>query len=393
MNALDQHRLKLTPDDIERASVLKAAIVNEIESSPNGLMTYGTFAERSMYGYGEDIPGYYTQSNFSPNNTDGRAEDSFGTMVAYPGTGAAVGEIVAIETGELLGIGNDPLTVIEVGGGDGTMMFNLLSGATRIMRADRIKNPIRPIMIDKTAQLLARQKAQVERASASNDQIIDPVFIHTGIENLDFPPQNVGAVVTNELLDMLPFEVAAQLGEPKPGLMYVRASDGELDFVYEAATDDLADLAADTLRTYPNHAKKSFQPELLTSLEKLVGLILKGVVITMDYGPDAGTDVQVMRSTLTVAQYDQLKYPGLFDISVIPDWNKVTRWGLGKFGARNVESERMDEFIASSESYPDPYSIVSNGMRKRVAANGKEGELRKIIQFMVSNYRVVLFRK
>ncbi len=391
MNVLDQYRLQATPDDIERAHVLKGAILDEINSLPNGRMTYGTFTERSMYGYGEDAPGFYTQSNFTPNNTDGRAVDSFGTMVAYPGTGAAVGEIVAIETGELLS--NNPLTVIEVGGGDGTMMLNLLSGASKIMRADRINNPIRPIMIDKTAQLLDRQKAQVERARASNNRIADPVFVHSSIEDLDFAPQNVGAVVTNELLDMLPFEVAAQLGEPKPGLMYVGASDGELDFVYDTATEDLADQAAETLRTYPNATTKPFQPELVPTLEKLSGLILKGVVITMDYGPNAGTDVQVMRGHVSVTQYDQLRYPGLFDISVIPDWNKVTQWGVRKFGVKNVESERMDEFIASSESYADPYRIVSNAMRKGAAAQGKEQEMRRMIQLMSSSYRVVLFRK
>ena len=384
-----QEALKATPADIERSYKLRLAIIDEIRESKDGLMSFGDFAQRSMYGYDADLPGYYTNTNFSPNNPDGDSSDTFGTAAVYPGVGAAIGEIAVIELAGM--IGTNPLTLIEVGGGDGIMMRNMIVGSGKQLQREGLSRTIHPIMIDRTPQLLDRQASAIQEVRVSDNtlRVADPLLVGSRLEDAEMPSQAVGAVISNELLDMLPFEVACDIEESVPGMFYVKVVNGKIVPAFAPARSEYMDDAAYTLEKNPHKPLQSFQPTLIESVKQLADLIEQGVIITTDYKAGCEPDVQVMRNGVSGVPLMELQFPGLFDISVVPDWAKIRKWAIAAYGKENVEFESLGSFILSSETHDDLSKIFPKNRQKKDARE----LLRQLATMAMGNYDTLLIRK
>ncbi len=386
--------LRATPEDMERSHNLKQAIIAEINDKPGGLMTYGEFVQRSLYGYDEKITGYYTNPSFTPNSADMDSANTFGTMVTYPGFGAAIGEKVVMELD-----GHDDnhtLSIIEVGGGDGTLMVNTIAGASRHLKQMAAKRAINPVMIDRTPQLLNRQREAIGalvQSGVEGIEVVDPVFIGSRVEEMEWCIRKVGAVVSNELLDMLPFEVAARTGDLTPGLFFVTVKDGYIAPVFAPASEEFADEADHVLGEHPEKLLQSFQPGLIPAMNSLTNLIDKGMIVTVDYTPGYEPDVQINRNNVQGVPQLEMAYPGLFDISVVPDWAKIVRWAADQYGPENVELDNLGDFILNTPSYDDIYEILPELVKTAAIAETSKNMARRVLMMVLDNYASLLIRK
>ncbi len=385
--------LNASPDDLARSEHLRQAIIEEMKELPGGLMTFGRFAELSIYGCGPELHGYYTNHSFSPNDvTTIDNADSIGTLAAYGSVGNAIGEIAA---DELVGfIEGSHFNLIEVGGGNGTLMVNMLAGAAKRLRQHNDRHPLQPVSIDRVPQLLERQRRAVTAAAAKSRRIADPVFIHARIEDVTGPLFPSGVVVSNELLDMLPFEVAVrQTDASVPQLLYVEYADGLLLPVRADAPEELFDEVEATLKRYPQHTLHSFQPRLIETMGKLTSLVETGTIITLDYRPNYEPDVQILRNGVTNARSEHFNFPGLFDISVVPDWQKISRWAISRYGEDCVELELMSDFLEDTDTFAGRLRSLAD-----IVLNKRPGSINNaMIDMMISqlgdNYAALTIRK
>ncbi len=380
--------LNASAEDLARSDKLHRAIAERIGESPGGVITFGEFVGFSMYGCG-DVPGYYTHDGFAPNDFT-NDKNSFGTMAKDPGFGGAIGEIIAIES--MAYLGDNPLEIIEVGGGDGTAMTNIIAGALRQLRGTGHQNGVGVTLIDRAGQLLDRQQNAIQSMTTTER----PLQVHAlpaDIQNITGPIKAAGAVVSNELLDMLPFEVAFRSDSVKPKILYVGCNGGELAVTVAPAPDEYQDQAAATLRQNPNAQLKSFQPNLLRVMQNLASLVVKGTIITADYKAGDDLDVQVVRigarSDIPLIEVD---YPGLFDISVTPDWRAVIAWARATHGDSSVAPAKLGDFLLSAPSYNNVWDLLPESLRFN-AARTPHIPYEDLLKANLDNYDALLIRK
>jgi SAM-dependent MidA family methyltransferase len=375
----------LSEADLTRCETLAGKIGNEIAESPAGVITYGAFVSRSLYGYPDDQTGegYYTQSNFSPNNNLASARaDTFTTIGAYPGAGRALGE----KLGTLISpdiVKGEEIDFIEIGGGDGKITVGIISELIQTLHSRGKLPKLGVTSIDRTDQLLTKQARAVEalRSNPKNSLVRKALGEH----ELDNSPietkgsedaKDKGIVFSNELLDMLPFEVAVRANGVN--LLYVElTADGEFIYTFRKPGDELEELAAKTLERYPDKLMKSFQPELLPTMQRIAGLIESGQVLTVDYKYDDNMDVQIVRNCDEVKLPGvELDYPGAFDISTTPDWERIVEWANSIFGTDNVAYGPVKDLIGNSKFTTDISLFTGNPLA------GKFKETRQLSQVM-----------
>lgn len=348
--------------DLARCDTLSVKIANEVAESPGGVITYGEFVSRSLYGYPDDEIGlgYYTQPNFAPNNGLASARaDTFTTIGAFPGASRALGE----KLGTLISpdiVRGEEIDFIEIGGGDGKITVGVLSELVQTLHTRGKLPRLNVTSIDRTRQLLERQANAVSvlRGTPTNSLVRKALRSHelddTPIETRDAgDAKDKGIVFSNELLDMLPFEVAVR--ENGASLLHVEiGEDGAFDYVFRKPSEEFEELAAKTLERYPDKLLKSFQPELLPTMQRMAGLIASGQFLTLDYGYDDGIDVQIVRNSGEVKRPGvELDFPSAFDISTTPDWERIVEWAYSVYGPDSVAYGSVKDLIGKSKFTTD----------------------------------------
>jgi SAM-dependent MidA family methyltransferase len=386
--------------DLARCDTLAVKIADEIVSSPDGTITYGTFVSRSLYGYPDDETGlgYYTQPNFAPNNyVDSAPANTFTTIGAFPGATSALGE----KLGTLISpdiVRGDSIDFIEIGGGDGKITVGILSELVQTLHARGKLPNIDVTSIDRTDQLLQRQAMAVEalRSKPANSLVRKALGQHeldnTPIELMGAgDAKDKGIVFSNELLDMLPFEVAVR--DDEIGLLHVElADDGVFEYTFRKPCDELEELAAKTLERYPGKVLKSFQPALIPTMQKMAGLIESGRVLTLDYANDGDLDVQIVRNSNEVKVPGiELDLPGAFDISTTPDWERIVEWATQAYGAGCVEYGSVKDLIGTSKFTTDVGLFT--GIPLTGIGKIKKEQLKFVKDISLSLYDYLLIKK
>lgn len=389
----------LSEADLARCDTLAVKIGTEIAESPYGSITYGDFVSRSLYGYPDDETGlgYYTQPNFTPNNSLASARaDTFTTIGAFPGASRAIGE----KLGALISpdiVRGEEIDFIEIGGGDGKITVGILSELVQTLHARGKLPRLNVTSIDRTNQLLERQAGAVEalRTDPKNTLVRKAMGVHerdnTPIELRDGNAKDKGIVFSNELLDMLPFEVAVR--EKGVRMLYVEiGEDGAFDYAFRKPSEELEELTAKTLERYPHKLMKSFQPGLIPTMQRMAGLVASGQVLTMDYAYDDNIDVQVVRNSDEVKRPGvELDFPSAFDISTTPDWKRIVEWAKSVYGAESVEYGSVNDLIGGSRFATDVGLFIGTP----VGLLGKEKRqlLQLVKEMSLSLYDYLLIKK
>lgn len=87
---------------------------------------------------------------------------------------------------------------------------------------------------------------------------------------------------------------------------------------------------------------------------------------------------------------DELRYPGLLDISVTPNWRKIISWAHGRFGTENVRYQSVLDLIADMPQMKSVDQIT--GRRIPVDANIK-AVFERYFKELIESYDFLLIKK
>lgn len=243
----------------------------------------------------------------------------------------------------------DPMRVVDLGAGDGTLAQALRVGALNIEKVN-----LEISGVDASDGALAA----LERSSITAAARIE-----------DLPPGDPACVIANELLDNLPFR---WLRRNEDGFVEVRvAADGDTFVAVEAPCDDeLAAMAGDV----PVGGDAFVSPAALDLIDALAVWLHRGYVLLIDYGwPDrpAG-EVHGYRAHRSLS--DVLLDPGSSDITAGVDFGLIAR------RAEAAGLTVLGQTTQASALRALGYSTWQETQRERQLAFEREGEGRMALR-------------
>ncbi len=259
-----------------------AAIRREIEA--RGPITFAEFMELALYTPG----GFYERP---PIGADG-------DFVTSPHVHPVFGQLVAECLKQLwAGLGRpDPLVVVEIGAGDGTLARQLMAA-------------LRDLPLDYTA---------VERSPGAREALGRlPVMVATELPERIDP----GCVIVNEVLDNLPFR---RVRSTPTGLAEVRVglSRGRIAEVETPADGPLSELC----RSLPAGREAVVPTGALSLVDRLTGMLARGYAVLIDYATSSGpTAEQVHGYRKHRIVEDLMDDPGSADITAGVDFPLLAR--------------------------------------------------------------------
>jgi SAM-dependent MidA family methyltransferase len=272
------------------AGTVSDLVANRIRRAieEHGPISFAEFMEHALYG----PDGFYER----------RAVGVEGHFITSPHVHPIFGEILLralAALGEAMGA-VDPLCVVEVGAGDGTL-------AGELLRLAEVRGGLR---LDYQA---------VERSSTARARLAElPLRVVDRIDALS--PIEGGIVFANEVLDNLPFGRVRATAE---GLVEVRVGveDGrfvEVDVPCEGSVGRSApDMRPGQEATVP--------AEALDVVNRIAGFLRTGYVLLIDYGSEAGPGGDVHGYREHRPWDDVLREPGSADITAGVDFGAVAR--------------------------------------------------------------------
>lgn len=233
-----------------------------------------------------------------------------GDFITAPMVSQMFGEMIGVWTAEVWHAMGSPsaFRLVEIGGGDGTLMSDIRRVLARI---DGLAEAAEIIMVEPSAPLRARQQALIPAA-----RFVTKVS--------DLPDDLPVIVIANEVLDCLPARqfIKAEKGwhERCVGLV-----DGELAFglvpvdtdvapTYPAATGDLVEVSA---------AQGRFVRELAQLIRKV-----SGAVLLIDYGRDQPGPGDTLQALHRHAKRSPLEAPGEDDLTVWADFDLARKMAV-----------------------------------------------------------------
>ncbi len=233
-----------------------------------------------------------------------------GDFITAPMVSQMFGEMIGVwvaEVWQAMGAPS-PVRLVEIGGGDGTLMSDILRVVARV---DGLASAAEIVMVEPSAPLRAQQQARVPTAR----------FL---AQLSDLPDDVPMIVIANEVLDCLP---ARQFVKADKGWheRYVGVVDGELAFglvpvdkdvapTYPAVTGDLVEVSA---------AQGRFARELSLLIRKATGAAL-----LIDYGRDRPEPGDTLQALHRHAKRGPLEAPGEDDLTVWADFELVRKMAV-----------------------------------------------------------------
>jgi SAM-dependent MidA family methyltransferase len=316
-----------TPADRIRAAIAE-----------HGPITFAEFMEHALYGPG----GFYEQP---PVGEEGH-------FVTSPHLHPVFADLLRFALGELRsGLGDpDPLPIVELGAGDGTLARQLIAGAREAGGPDL-------------------EYAAVERSAGARKRLGE-LGLRVGERIQNLPPADPGCAFANELLDNLPFRRVLG-GDDGPVEIRVGVSDDRFVEVEVPCDDELLDAIA----VAPELGRELVVPTgALRLIDEIAAWLRRGYVLFIDYGsegPAASGAVHGYRSHRV--EHDVLSEPGTADITAGVDFEAIARRaeqrGLETLG---LVSQR-DALLALG------YDRWNEGQRRRQADALEAGQSREAV--------------
>ncbi|WP_062355884.1 SAM-dependent methyltransferase [Bacillus kwashiorkori] len=235
-------------------------IVEAIRNSDKGVISYHTYINYALY---DEDYGYYSKAS----NKIGKTGDYYTSSVMTPIFAEIIAEYFIKMTNEY----NLPVHFYEVGSGTGDFAYFFLEQIKKL--SAKLLDKIHYFSVEKS-----NYHRQLQKEKLGNF----PVFFYEDISEL---PQINGVVFSNEWLDALPVHVVQQVnGELKE--VVIGEKNGSL---YER----LMKLSNEDIITYrneyfssniPNNHRLEIPLSMVSNLRELYQKIIRGIVITIDYG-------------------------------------------------------------------------------------------------------------
>ena len=307
----------------QAASAIRAAIAER------GPITFAEFMERALYGAG----GFYEQPPIG-------AERHFVTSPHVHPVFADLVRFALLQAWEALGC-PEPMRLVELGAGDGTLARGILLGFDAA-----------GIAVDYTAVEISPGARECLRAL--------PVHVASSLEEV--PTVAPGVVFANELLDNLPFRRvrrrADALVEVRVGLARDRLVEVEVP-----CDPDLAALAPAGI----GDAEEAVVPTgALALVDVLARTLQRGYTLLIDYGSAGGPAGAVHGYRAHAVLEDVLAEPGSMDVTagvdlgliaaraeglglrahgIVPQWRALIALGYERWA--EGERERQAELLAA----------------------------------------------
>lgn len=276
----------------------RKVILDEIRE--RGPLTFARYMEIALYGPGV---GYYA--------TGSSRIGTRGDYFTAASMGPAFGMVIARQIEEMWRLTGcpDPFVVVEQGAGDGWLardVLDSLSGELAAVLEYRIIEPL-PNLAARQREMLAGQSGKV-----------------AWIDGIDDLEPFVGVHLSNELIDAFPFHLLQARGGEGWCELMVGERDGSLVFL---PADLSSEVVGADLPPRPDGNLAEWRPMVGSWLRALAGKILRGYILTFDYGMTRPQMLDPARTRGTFACYrghrrdeDPLADPGEKDITAHVDF-------------------------------------------------------------------------
>ena len=237
-----------------------------------------------------------------------------GDFITAPMVSQMFGEMIGVWIAEVWRAMGAPAAfrLVEIGGGDGTLMSDVLRVASRVTAPmGGLLAAAEIVMVEPSAPLRTRQQARIPQAK----------FV---AQSTDLPDDKPLIIVANEVLDCLP---ARQFIKTDKGWheRYIGVIDGDLAFglvpvdkdvapTYAAAPGDLVEVSA---------AQGRFVRELALLIRRT-----SGAVLLIDYGRDQAEPGDTLQALHRHSKRDPLEAPGEDDLTVWADFELARKMAV-----------------------------------------------------------------
>ena len=359
-------------------------LVDEIRAN-NGWLSFARFMDRALYA---PRLGYYAAG--------ARKFGDAGDFVTAPELSSLFGECVARSVAPT--IRDSRGSLLELGPGSGKLAFDMLQALDRVGTL-----PEKYLLLEVSADL--KQRQQVRLAAL-------PPHLFQRCEWLDgLPTSFVGAIVANEVLDVLPVHLVSF----NAGLIFERGVALKDDaFVWQDQPTLPADVQSmvnvvnrDVFAdTPPAGYLTEFSPQAAALAGAVSACLQAGVVLWIDYGFRRAEFYHPARTVGTLmchyrhhAHTDPFCYPGLQDITAHVDFTAVAEAGVAAgselLGYTTQANFLLGAGLTDLVSRYEPtdaarYLGITNQVQ-RLVSPAEMGEFFKVIGFGKGGFGVAAF--
>jgi SAM-dependent MidA family methyltransferase len=327
---------ELRAQSTDHPSQLAAVIRAEIQSNPDGRITFARYMERALY---EPDLGYYRQPADRPTDA--------GDFLTAPETHAIFGWTLARRI-EWMWAELDrprPFDLIEYGAGSGTLALSILDGMRRHEAVDLLA-AVRYQPVELNTHRLDDLRGRFEEFGLAE------LLAATGAPSIGSVPVT-GVILANEFLDAMPVHRFVVRGGELLEL-YVAWQDGFVEVAGEPSTHALAERIAEDGLDVNQFAEGQIGEISLGLGEWLRGVAARlaaGYVVAIDYGYDAAELYGPRRLAGTLLGYrghrvveNPFEDPGQVDLTAHVDFTALERLAAAN-GFRTVSSTTQSEFL------------------------------------------------
>ncbi len=291
-----------------------------------------------------------------------------GDFITAPMISQMFGEMIGVWIAEVWQAMGAPAAfyLVEIGGGDGTLMSDVLRVAARV---EGLLDAADVVMVEPSEPLRALQQARIPQAK----------FLG---QSTDLPDDRPLIIVANEVLDCLP---ARQFVKTDKGWheRFVGVVDGDLAFglvpvdkdvapTYPAAPGDMVEVSA---------AQGRFVRELALLIRRA-----SGAVLLIDYGRDRSEPGDTLQALHRHGKRDPLEAPGQDDLTMWADFEMARKMAVvTRVKSSAIMSQAaflsamgIDARVASLVDKNPGQAGMLKRQYERLMAPGQMGELFKV---------------
>jgi len=335
-------------DLAEPSAELVSRIRSEIESSPDGRITFARYMERALY---EPGLGYYRSTADRPTDA--------GDFLTAPETHAIFGWTLArrIESIWAELSRPRPLHLVEYGAGSGTLALSILDGFRR-HGSTELLDAVLYEAVESNPHRLADLRLRFETAGLAER------LAPAGSPTIGSVPVT-GVILANEFLDAMPVHRVVVLGGKlrelfvswNPGSGDAGApgrGGGFAEMAAEPSTPDLAARLEDDAVELAEGQVAEISLGLAPWLDEVSARLARGFVLAIDYSYEAAELYGPRRLAGSLLGYrghrveiDPFAAPGLTDLTAHVDFTAVQHLAAAR-GFRTISLTTQSEFLVAA---------------------------------------------
>jgi len=292
-----------------------------------GPMDFARYMEMALY---DPDHGYYA--------TDRPKVGKEGDFITSVSVGQCFGLILARRLHDLWAEMGEPdhFGIIEPGSHDGALCADIL-GEIR-SSSPRFFAAVKYHLVEATARMRNTQQDLLD-AKFSGKYIC-----HDSLKNVRV---SHGALLSNELIDAFPVDLV-EFNDGHWWQIYVDLIEDELQFIKKKPSrKDLLAFCRSLGKAYPEGYRTEFCPGITRFTQEASEALAAGLMITIDYGFEAGEYYHPSRTGGTLQTYynhtkseDPLAHPGNSDITCHVDFTRITEQSIASgFSSPSLSSQ------------------------------------------------------